>query len=162
MQWTEPAGKLLVVREPARRRLSHLIGTTLSGMATDPIEDATVRAFIVPAKRDRYATLLGNATRRATFLDGLNHCHDFDTRYATALPSTADIPALLRSHGAGATCRVISDYREIDGQVMPIEDAVREAEGSGMGSLLCCVPGKLAYYVGESGEQRLLLRRNAK
>ena len=23
MQWTEPAGKLLVVREPARRRLGH-------------------------------------------------------------------------------------------------------------------------------------------
>ena len=23
MQWTEPAGKILVVREPARRRLGH-------------------------------------------------------------------------------------------------------------------------------------------
>jgi hypothetical protein len=45
---------------------------------------------------------------------------------------------------------------------MPIEDAVREAEGSGLGSLLCCIPSQLAYYVGESGEQRLLLRRNAR
>jgi hypothetical protein len=130
-------------------------------MATNPIEDATVRAFIVPAKRDRYAGLLGDAKKRARILDGLNHCHDFDTRFATALPSTADVPAVLRSHGAAATCRVISDYRKIDGQVMPIEDAVGEAEASGMGSLLCCVPGQLAYYVGESGEQRLLLRRNA-
>src|SRR5688500_4961511 len=100
-------------------------------MATDPTEDATVRAFIVPAKRDRYATMLGNAKKRASFLDGLNHCHDFDSRYATALPSTADVPALLRSHGAAATCRVISDYRVIDGRVMSIEDAVGEAEGSG-------------------------------
>jgi hypothetical protein len=131
-------------------------------MAVDPTEDATVRAFIVPAKRDRYATLLGNPKKRASFLNGLNHCHDFDTRYATPLPSTADVPALLRSHGASETCRVISDYREIDGQVMSIEDAIRQAEGSGMGSLLCCVPGQLAYYVGESGEQRLLLRRNAR
>jgi hypothetical protein len=95
-------------------------------MATDPIEDATVRAFIVPAKRDRYATLLGNAKKRTAFLDGLNHCHDFDTRYATALPSTADVPALLRSHGAPAICRVISDFRKIDGQEMLIEDAVVE------------------------------------
>jgi hypothetical protein len=131
-------------------------------MATDPIEDATVRAFIVPAKRDRYATLLANSKKRAAFLDGLNHCHDFDARYATALPSTTDVPALLRSHGAAATCRVISDYRKIDGREMLIEDAVREAEGSGLGSLLCCVAGQLAYYVGESGEQRLLLRRNAR
>lgn len=131
-------------------------------MATDPTEDATVRAFIVPAKRDRYATMLSNAKKRSAFLDGLNHCHDFDVRYATELPSTADVAALLRSHGAAATCRVISDYREIDGQVMPIEIAVREAEASGMGSLLCCVPGHLAYYLGESGEQRLLLRRDAR
>jgi hypothetical protein len=131
-------------------------------MATDPIEDATVRAFIVPAKRERYATLLGNAKRRSSFLDGLNHCHDFDSRYATVLPSTADVPELLRSHGAAETCRVISDCRDIDGQVMRIEDAVREAEASGMGTLLCCVPGRLAYYLGESGEQRLLLRRDAR
>jgi hypothetical protein len=131
-------------------------------MATDPIEEATVRAFIVPAKRERYATLLGNAKKRPSFLDGLNHCHDFDARYATILPSTADVPELLRSHGAAETCRVISDCREIDGQVMRIEDAVREAEASGMGTLLCCVPGQLAYYLGESGEQRLLLRRDAR
>src|SRR4051812_29884436 len=121
-------------------------------MATDPLEDATVRGFIVPAKRDRYATLLGNAKKRGRILDGLNHCHDFDPRYATALPSTADVPALLRAHGATAACQVISDCREIDGRTMPIEDAVREAEASGSGSLLCCVPGQLGYYVGESGE----------
>jgi hypothetical protein len=131
-------------------------------MATDPLEDATIRAFIVPAKRHRYATLLSNPRKRAALFDGLNHCHDFDLRYATPLPSTADVTALLRSHGAPATCRVISDCREIDGREMPIEDAVREAAASGSGSLLCCVPGRLAYYVGESGDQRLLLRRNAK
>jgi hypothetical protein len=131
-------------------------------MATDPLEDVTIRAFIVPSKRDRYATLLGNPRKRAAFLDGLNHCHDFDPRYVTPLPSTADVAALLRSHGAAASCRIISDCAEIDGRDMPIDDAVREAEASGSGSLLCCVPGRLAYYVGESGEQRLLLRRNAK
>ena len=44
---------------------------------------------------------------------------------------------------------------------MALDDAIRQADGSGFGSLLCCVPGRLAYYVGEAGEQRLLLRRNA-
>ena len=42
-------------------------------MATYPIEDATVRAFVVPAKRDRYATLLGNPKKRATILDRFNN-----------------------------------------------------------------------------------------
>jgi hypothetical protein len=128
-------------------------------MATHPFEDATVRAFVVPAKRDRYAAALGSPKKRKAFLDGLNHCHDFDERYATELPSTADVPSILRSHGAGPTCHVVSDCRDLDAREMPIEDAVREAEASGLGSLLCCVPGRLAYYVGEAGEQRLLLRR---
>ena len=128
-------------------------------MPTDPVEGATVRAFIVPAKRERYAMMLGRAKRRAAFLNCLNHCHDFDPRYATALPSTADVSRLLRSHGAPATCRVISDFRAIDGREMPLEDALREAEASRCGSLLCCVAGRLAFYIGEDGEQRLLLRR---
>ena len=129
-------------------------------MAHDPVELAIIRAFILPAKRDRYAALLGNAKRRGPFLDGLNHCHDFDSRYATELPSSANIVGILRSHGAAKTCHVISDNREIDRREMLIEDAIANAEASGSGTLLSCIPGQLACYLGESGEQRLLLRRN--
>jgi hypothetical protein len=127
-------------------------------MPTHPAEDATIRTFIIPAKRDRYAALLANPKKRAKFLDGLNHCHDFDPRHATELPPTADVAKLLRSHGASPTCHVVSDCRDLDGQELRIDDAVRQSEASGAGSLLCCVPGRLAYYIGESGEQRLLLR----
>ena len=142
-------------------RVAMNVGWVIHMQAITNIEDATVRAFIVPAKRDRYAALLANPAKRAKILDLLNHCRDFDARYATALASTTDIPALLRSRGAAQTCHVISDFREIDGREMPLDDAVAGADESGLGTLLCCVPGRLAYYVGERGEQRLLLMREA-
>jgi hypothetical protein len=72
-------------------------------MTIHPDEEATIRAFIVPNKRDRYVSLLSSEKRRPKFLDCLNHCHDIDQRYATALPSSADVPSLLRNHGAPDT-----------------------------------------------------------
>jgi len=132
----------------------------MNGMTIDLMEDATVRAFIIAARRDRYLLFLGDPKKRAKIRGRLHHCHDFDARYATAFPSTVDIPKLLRSHGAGATCHVISGSRGIDGQEMPIEEAVAETDSADSGSLLCCVPGRLAFYIGESGEQRLLLWRD--
>jgi hypothetical protein len=126
-------------------------------MAIHPDEEATVRAFIVPSKRNRYLSLLANGKRRPKFLDRLNHCHDIDHRYATELSTPADIPALLRSHGAPDDCHVISDYREIDGRKMPLDDALNEAETIGWGTIICCLPGRLAYYLDEAGSKRRLL-----
>jgi hypothetical protein len=135
------------------------MGREIAMMPTHPIEDATVRAFIIPARRDRYASLLGNPKKRREVLDRLNHCHDFDPRYATAVPSSADVAKLLRSCGAPPTCHVISDHKPIDGQEMQLDEAV--LDGAWSGTLLCCIPGRLAYYMGEGGEQRILLRRDA-
>jgi len=126
-------------------------------MAIHPAEAATIHAFIVPSKRDRYLSFFANGKRRAKFLDCLNHCHDFDTRFATELPIPADGPAVLRSHGAPDECRVISDCREIDGRDMPLEDAVDRAEFIGWGTILCCIPGRLGYYLDEAGSKRRLL-----
>jgi hypothetical protein len=130
-------------------------------MAIQPVEDATVRAFIVLARRDRYLSLLANPKRRSAILGKLAHCHDFDERYATPLPSNADVPGVLRSHGAPATCHVISEAALIDGREMEIEEAIEKAAAANAGALLCCVPGRLAFYLGESGEQRSLLRRGS-
>ena len=130
-------------------------------MALHPAEEATIRAFIVPAKRVRYLSLLANEKRRAKFLDCLNHCRDIDNRYATVLPSTADAFSLLCECGAPDLCHVISDCRDMDGREMPLEDAVAHAESVGWGTILCCIPGRLAYYLDEAGsERRILLSRS--
>lgn len=123
-----------------------------------PHEEQIVRAFFLASKRDRYATLLGNKRRRPEILDRLNHLNHLDPRYATAITSERVLGA-LKAKGAPETCYVISDDCEIDGKEMPLADAIHAAESGGLGTILGCIPGRLAYYYGESGEVRLLLER---
>jgi hypothetical protein len=124
-----------------------------------PDEVATVNAFIAPARRTRWLKALASTKRRRRFLDRLNHCRDIDERYATLLSSKTVIAALLRSRGAPGVCHVISDIPEIDGQEMRLEEAIDEVELGQWGTLICCVPGQLAYYYDELGERRMLLER---
>jgi hypothetical protein len=124
------------------------------------IEEAFVRAFIEPNRRERWLGKLASPTKRKSFLDRLNHCRDFDERYCRAIPSNVDVVALLRSHGSPATCHVISDLGEIDGSALSLEEAVRQAEIGGFGTVMSCLPGRLGYYIDEAGtERRLLLIR---
>jgi hypothetical protein len=125
-----------------------------------PHEEATIRAFIASPRRDRWLQKLASSKHRRSFLDRLNHCSDIETRYATALPSRADAVAVLQSRGAPASCYVISDIVAIDNRELALADAIDQAELGGFGTLICCVPGRLAYYIDEAGsERRLMLER---
>ncbi len=62
-----------------------------TGMTSSRDEELTVRAFIVPAKRTRYLSFLASPKRRGKILDGLNHCFDIDSRFATAIKSSVDV-----------------------------------------------------------------------
>jgi hypothetical protein len=125
-------------------------------------EEAMVLAFIAPARRARWLDLLGSAKRRRRFLNGLNHCRDFDERYATPLPSNTDVIAVLRSRGAPSTCFVVSDCADIDAQELPLVEAIEQVQSCDWGTLVSCVPGLLAYYQDEAGtRRRLLLERSS-
>ena len=121
------------------------------------MEEVIVRAFIAPHRRSRWLSSLGSAKRRGRFLDCLNHCADFDPRYARPLSSSADVVVLLRSQGAPTTCYVISATASLDGREMLLAEAVAEAEQAGWGTLMSCIPGRLACYIDESGTKRRLL-----
>lgn len=126
-----------------------------------PHEEATIRAFISPPRRTRWLESLASAKRRRRFLDRLNHCWDLDERYAKLLSSNVDIVAVLMDHGAPTTCYVLSDTTALDGQELPLAEAVTEAELNGWGTIISCLPGRLAYYYDECGERRMLLERKA-
>ena len=125
-----------------------------------PAEEATIQAFIDSARRPRWIESLKATKRRRRFLDRLNHCRDLDPRFATLLDSNSDVVAVLKAHGAPATCYVVSDTLALDGREMPLADAVSESELGGWGTIISCVPGRLAYYYDECGERRILLERN--
>jgi hypothetical protein len=125
-----------------------------------PHEQATIRAFIAPARRARWLELLASARRRRPFLGRLNHCPDIDERYATPLPSNANVPAVLRSRGAPERCYVLSDIPALDGQELPLGEAIERIESGMWGTLISCIPGRLAYYYDECGARRWLLERS--
>ncbi|MEX2091361.1 MAG: hypothetical protein WD971_01725 [Pirellulales bacterium] len=131
-------------------------------MPLHPAEEATIRAFIVRDKSERYLSILANEKRRGKFLDCLNHCRDFDTRFATEIASSLNVVSLLQAHGAPAECNLLSNIKSLDGRDLLLTEAVEEVDFVGFGTLICCIPGDLALYVDEAGTgRRLLLERSS-
>jgi len=129
----------------------------------NPHEEQFARSFIVPKKRDRYLALLESKRGRSKLLNGFNHCHDLDARYATLIPSNQQsdgfIESLLRRKGAPETCYVMSDNRDIDGREMSLSEALAKTVGLGSGTFISCLPGKLGYFEFEDLSERYILQR---
>lgn len=93
-------------------------------------------------------------------LDRLNHCRDLDTRFTSELPSNANVYELLMTRNAPQTCYVLSDNIQIDGREMKLSDAIEQAKFGGWGTLIGCIPNRLAYYYDECGERQMILERD--
>ena len=139
---------------------------------SDTHEQETIGAFVVRDKQERFRTFLSNSKNRKKFTQELGHFRWFDQRFATPVAWQADpnlklwarhvqgiehIFLLLKSKGAAQTCWVISENAAIDGKELDLKTMLEDVVGSGMGTILSCVPGKLAYFEGE--DERLLLVR---
>lgn len=121
-------------------------------------EDAIIRSFIASPRRPRWLELLVS-DKRGRMVGKLNHCTALDERYTTALPKDTDVVALLRSKGAPQTCYVLSCDDAIDGQEMELTEAFAKTRDGGWGTIIGCIPGKLAFYYDELGDRRILLER---
>jgi hypothetical protein len=126
-------------------------------------EEAFVRAFIVSDKQARYLDQLASRKRRDLFLDRFNHHLDYDASLAVRVPpnqqTAAGVEALLRKKGALDTCHVISSLAKWDGRELPLRDALDLVVGFTIGTVLCCVPGRLAYYESEDLGERYILSK---
>ena len=128
-------------------------------------EAALINSFVVKSKRQRLTELLATSKRRRQATTTLAHFSDFDARWVIPIPNDQHNPAAverdLRSRGAGDTCHVISEASELDGKRLPLRSALEQVIGCGMGTVLSCVPGKLAYYEGEGPSDRCILEKRA-
>jgi hypothetical protein len=135
-------------------------------------EAAVIQAFVQRDKQERFLGFLVSPRNRRKFTDSLSHFHWFDPNFATPIARTVDpklklwdrhvqgienICRLLTSKGAGPTCWAISKDAEIDGRELDLSTAIEHVNGRGIGTILSCVPGKLAYF--ESETEALLLAR---
>ena len=128
-------------------------------------ETALSSVFVVPSKRARHIDFLQNAKRRPEFLASLNHFRDLDSRFLIEIAPSDQRPdrieRLLVYRGAPSHCHVISSARDLDGRNLPLGTALEQIVGIGAGTLLSCVPGKLAYFEGEGPSDRFILQKVA-
>jgi|SRR6266487_479586 len=113
-------------------------------------EEAFVSAFVVPEKRARYSDFLRKPKRRVEITRRFNHFFDFVPQLAIQVPRgmASELVPLLRARGAGDSAHVIGGG-EIDGQELPLAEAIDQAMGEPGGVVISCVPGRLALYIQE-------------
>ena len=120
-----------------------------------------VRTFVVPAKRERYIGFLASPKRRPKFLRELYHFRHFNAACVVELSGPSDssegLIAELRRRGASEECYVVSAVPELDGTTGALGDIIREVFAFREGTLISCLPGRLAYYEGEAPHSRYLL-----
>jgi hypothetical protein len=125
-------------------------------------EQEFVRSFIQKERRERCSFLLSHPSRRRRFTAELAHFKWLDERFATPVSgsmahSAAEMVSLLKRNDAGPTAWVISEDSSMDGRELPVEDAMDLIWGGSMGTVLSCIPGKLAFFRGEEMKSELLL-----
>src|SRR5437764_8994349 len=107
---------------------------------------ALVRAFIAPDRHERYLALLSSPKGRAKLRARFAHLRDLDQRFARPIPPSQHTPvalaALLQARGAPTECVLLAEDAGLDGQQMPLVDALTAVVGRGMGAFVSCLPGR--------------------
>lgn len=128
-------------------------------------EALPVSAFVATNRRQRWLQGLGHPKARAKVLARLAASEDFlDAWYhPLRLSGMRDeqvraLLAMLGQKGASTSCHVLSQDDEVDGRVMPLEEAIERSIDDG-GALLVCTPGHLALHFPETPEPPAMLAR---
>jgi hypothetical protein len=125
-------------------------------------EQSLIAAFVKRCKRDRYREILSNPRLRHKFTNQLAHFTDFDPRYRLPIPSNklfvGNIAIELQKRHAPSIVFAISEDPTLDQKELPLVEALEQIVGRGMGTVLSCIPGRLAFV--ETEDERLILERH--
>ena len=129
-------------------------------MSTPQEHEAGLVEFVVPAKRGRLLGFISNPRTRHKFVDDLWHFRDWDSESVVQLPSSRhkaeDVLVELTRRGARGDVHL--GTRNLDGRSLALVDAIRAVVGSSSGTVVSCIPGRLAYFEGESPGDRCILQ----
>ena len=125
-------------------------------------DHALIAAFVKRNKRDRYREILSNPRLRHKFTCQLAHFTDFDPKYRVAIPSDKlfvdNIALELQKRHSPDIVLAISEDPRLDQKEIPLVEALRRIVGCGMGTVLNCIPGRLAFV--ETEDERFILERH--
>jgi hypothetical protein len=125
-------------------------------------DHALIAAFVKRSKRDRYREILSNPRLGHKFTNQLAHFTDFDPKYRVPIPSNKlfvdNIALELQKRHSPHIIRAISEDPTLDQKELPLVEALRRIVGCGMGTVLNCIPGRLAFV--ETEDERFILERH--
>lgn len=121
------------------------------------LETIIVKTFFEKRIQERVLFELFSPKKRKDAIGRLNHHYKktLNEKYMIEIPKPNSnylhIADLLKKHGAGDKCYVISWSDCIDGQELSLMTALEKAVGLGMPTLISCSPNKLIYFEAEQG-----------
>jgi hypothetical protein len=125
-------------------------------------EDALIGAFVKRNKRERYRELVSNPRHRHKFTRLLAHFTDFNPEYGLPIPSDKlfvdNVARELQKRHCPSIVYAISEDPRIDQMELPLILALPQIIGRGMGTVLCCIPRRLAFV--ETEDERFILERH--
>lgn len=134
----------------------------MSGATVKEHEQA-LAAFVVESKQERVSLLLQSARGRAKFIQQLPHFMDWNPAWMLPIRpgqgNALDIAHILNQEGAPEDACVFSIERSLDGRMLPLNRALESIVGSSSGTVVSCIPGRLAYFEGEARGDRCILHQ---
>jgi hypothetical protein len=125
-------------------------------------ELSLIAAFVNRNKRDRYREFVSNPRLRHKFTNQLAHFSDFDPKYRLSIPSDSlfadNIAYELKKRHSPHIVFAISENPALDQKELPLVNALHQTVGRGMGTVLSCIPGRLAFV--ETEDERFILERH--
>jgi hypothetical protein len=125
-------------------------------------ELSLIAAFVNRNRRDRYREFVSNPRLRHKFTNQLAHFSDFDPKYRLSIPSNSlfadNIACELQKRHSPDIVFAISENPALDQKELPLVEALQQTVGRGMGTVLSCIPGRLAFV--ETEDERFILERH--
>jgi len=124
-----------------------------------------ISAFVLPRQRARYFGFITGKTDLDKFASRLAHFDDFDPRFIVSVPNSkhtaTGIEEALRRLGAPSRCFLLSENTPLNGTEGDLHSVLETVIGYGYGSIICCLPGRLAFFEGEGPSDRYILSRTS-
>jgi len=125
-------------------------------------EAEMIGAFLRKGREERWEQVFARPKGRKKFLERLYHENDISPECMIPIPHLERFAEIvyqkLRTLGAPDVCHVFSASSKIDGKDLPLLKALQEVADLTPGTIISCVPGKLAYYLSEERNGQYLLK----
>jgi hypothetical protein len=124
-------------------------------------EYQTIRSFVARQKRARYLEFVNDPGTRTKFTHALAHFRDVDPKCKRPIPlskqNPKEIQRILTAKGALNLCYLITEHPELDGKEFRLMEALEKIVGSGIGAIVSCILGRLAFM--ETEDERFILEK---